>query len=168
MPLARSVLGGDSMEGVMRLLPIALTVWSFASTASFADSGESSLPTFGFYVAGETGTDVLDTVIPELARMGFAESLPREMSSEHLPMAVFQRANGDEVRVIAAKRCALITFSADLVPSGADVKAYGRAYEKRTSSLHASLKHYLAQLPPPHPAFLEEIPPVGLCPGEFQ
>ena len=72
----------------MRFLPIALTVWLFTTAVGFADSGESSLPTFGFYVAGETGADVLDTVIPELARMGFAESLPREMSTEHLPMAV--------------------------------------------------------------------------------
>jgi hypothetical protein len=157
------------METVMRLLPIALTVFLFAPTVGFADSGESSLPTLGFYIIGETGADVLDTVIPELARMGFAESLPREMSTEHLPMASFQRSNGDQIRVIAGQRCALVTFSAAIVPSGADVKTYGRAYGNRVSTVHASLKQYFAQLPPPHPRILEgEIPPVGMCPREFQ
>jgi hypothetical protein len=153
----------------MRLLPVALTVWLFAATVGFADSRESSMPTLGFYVTGETGVDVLDTIIPELARVGFAESPTRGISTERLPIASFRRSNGDQIRVTAGKRCALITFSGAVVPAGADVKTYGRAYGRRFSTVHATLQRYFAQLPQPHPKILEgEIPPVGMCPSEFQ
>jgi hypothetical protein len=152
----------------MRLLPVALTVGLFATAVGFADSGESSMPTLGFYITGETGADVLDTIIPELARVGFAESLSQQLSTEHLPIASFQRSNGDQIRVTVGKRCALITFSGAVVPSGADVKTYGRAYGRRFSTVHASLQQYFARLPQPHPRILEgEIPPVGTCPSEF-
>lgn len=152
----------------MRLLPIALTVWLFATTVGFADSEESSVPTLGFYITGETGADVLDTIIPELARVGFTESLPREASTEHLPLATFRRSNGDEIRVTAGKRCAVLAFSGAGAPPGTDRKTYGRAYGQRFADVHATLKQYFARLPRPHPIILEgEIPPVGMCPSEF-
>jgi hypothetical protein len=126
------------------------------------------MPTLGFYITGETGADVLETIIPELARVGFAESLPREASTEQLPLATFRRSNGDEIRVAAGKRCALLAFSGAGVPPGTDRKTYGRAYGQRFSNVHAILKRYFARLPPPHPIILEgEIPPVGTCPSEF-
>ena len=152
----------------MRVWPIALTMWLFATSAGFADSGETSMPALGFYITGETGADVLDTIIPELARVGFAESLPREMSTEHLPIAVFQRSNGDQIRVIAGRRCSSLTFSSAVVPSGADLETYGRDYGRRFAAVRASLQQYFARLPQPHPKILEgEIPPVGMCPSEF-
>ena len=148
----------------MRLLPIALGVWLFA--ASIADSTESSMPALGFYITGETGADVLDTIIPELARVGFTELLPREASREHLPLATFRRPNGDEIRVTAGKECAMFWFSGADIPLGTDRKAYGRLYGDRFSKVHAILKGYLEQLPQPHPMILEgEIPPVGMCPS---
>ena len=147
----------------MRLLPIALAVWLLA--ASIADSKESSMPALGFYITGETGADVLDMIIPELARVGFSE-LPREASREHLPLAVFRRSNGDEIRVTAGKECAMLWFSGADVPPGTDRKAYGRLYGERFSKLHAILKEYFVQLPQPHPMILEgEIPPAGMCPS---
>jgi hypothetical protein len=152
----------------MRLLPIALIVWLCATTAGVADSNETSMPALGFYVTGETGTDVLDTVIPELARVGFTELLPREASEEHLPLATFRRLNGDEIRVIAGKRCATFWFSGADVPLGADRRTYGRLYGERFSKVHEILKQYFLRLPRPHPMILEgEIPPVGMCPSEF-
>ena len=152
----------------MRLLPITLTAWLLATTIAFADSNDTSMPALGFYITGETGADVLDTIIPELARVGFTEHLPREASTEHLPVATFRRLNGDEIRVIAGQRCAMVWFSGADVPPGIDRKVYGRSYGDRFSKVHAILKQYFAQLPPPHPTILEgEIPPVGLCPGEL-
>lgn len=151
----------------MRLLPIALPVL-FATTVGFADSEEPSMPALGFYITGETGADVVDTVIPELARVGFTESLPREASTEHLPLATFRRSNGDEIRVIAGKRCAVLWFSGADVPPETDRKAYGRSYGDRFSEVHVILKQYFARLPQPHPMILEgELPPVGMCPSEF-
>jgi hypothetical protein len=152
----------------MRLLPTALMVLWLLNDQSFANSPESSMPTLGFYITGETGADVLETIIPELARVGFAESLPREASTEQLPLATFRRSNGDEIRVTAGKRCALLAFSGAGVPPGTDRKTYGRAYGQRFSNVHAILKRYFARLQPPHPIILEgEIPPVGTCPSEF-
>lgn len=148
----------------MRLLPIALTVWLLAT--SFADSRESSMPALGFCITGETGADVLDTIIPELARIGFTEFLPREASTEYLPLATFRRSNGDEIRVTAGKQCAMLWFSGANVPSGTDRKTYGRSYGERFSKVHEILKQYFVQLPQPHPTILEgEIPPVGMCPS---
>lgn len=152
----------------MRLLPIAVTLWLFATTVGFADSNETSMPALGFYITGETGADVLDTIIPELARVGFTELLPREASTEHLPLATFRRLNGDEIRVIAGKRCAMLWFSGADVPPGIDRKTYGRSYGDRFSKVHAILKQYFVRLPLPHPIILEgETPPVGMCPGEL-
>lgn len=56
---------------VVRLLLIALTVWLFTTTAGFADSEDTLMAALGFYITGETGADVLDSIIPELARVGF-------------------------------------------------------------------------------------------------
>jgi hypothetical protein len=149
----------------MRLLTIALTTWLLGMTIGFADSEELSMPALGFYIAGQTGADVLETIIPELARVGFTESLPREASTEHGPLARFRRSNGDEVRVTAGKRCATLWFSGADVSPGTDRKTYGRAYGVRFSEIHAILKQYLARLPQPHPIILEgQIPPLGMCP----
>jgi hypothetical protein len=148
----------------MRLLPIALIVWLFAT--SLADSKEPSMPALGFYITGETGADVFDTIIPELARVGFTEFLPREASTEHLPVAMFRRSNGDEIRLTAGKQCAVLWFSGADVPPGTDRTTYGRLYGDRFSKVHAILKQYFLRLPQPHPIILEgEIPPVGMCPS---
>jgi hypothetical protein len=149
----------------MRLLPIALAVFLFVAAIGFADSKGPSMPALGFYITGESGADVLDTITPELARVGFTELLPREASTERLPLAKFRRANGDEVRVTAGNRCAMLWFSGANVPLGTDRKAYGRSYGDRFAELHAILKQYFAQLPQPRPVILEgETPPVGMCP----
>jgi hypothetical protein len=152
----------------MRLWPMLFILWLPAITESIAGSTQPSMPTLGFYITGETGADLLDTIIPELARVGFAESLPREVSTEHLPLATFRRSDGDEIRVTAGKQCALLAFYSAGVPPGTDRKKYGRAYAHRFSDVHATLKQYFARLPQPHPTILEgEIPPVGMCPSEF-
>ncbi len=135
-----------------------------ASTVCFADSGGAPVPTLGFWISGETGMDVLETIIPELAHLNFAEAIPRDTSSEHLPVAIFRRSNGDEIQVTAGKRCVLVAFyGAEDLP-GTDRRGFSRRY----SAIHADLKKYLASLPQPHPTILEgEVPPIGSCPTAF-
>jgi hypothetical protein len=148
----------------MRLIPRILVGWLLASTCCFADAEGTQPVTLGFYITGQTGNDVLDTIIPELARLSFAEAIPRETSSEHLPVATFRRPNGDEIQVTAGKQCALVTFFGPRILPGTDSSAFGR----RFAQIHANLKRYISRLPQPHPTILEgEIPPTGLCPREF-
>jgi hypothetical protein len=148
----------------MRLLPKILVLGLLASTMCFADSGGAPDPTLGFWISGETGVDVLATIIPELARLNFAEAIPRYTSAEHLPIATFRRSNGDEIQATAGKRCVLVAFyGAEDLP-GADRGRFARRY----STIHAGLKMYLANLSQPHPTILEgEVPPVGSCPTVF-
>jgi hypothetical protein len=149
----------------MRLLPIALIIWVLTSTVGFADSNETFMPALGFHIAGESGADILETIIPELARLGFSESLPRELSTEHLPVATFRRLNGDEVRVTSGRQCTVLWFSGAALPPGSDLRTFGHAYGERFSNLQAMLKQYLVRLPQPHPRILEtDILPVGVCP----
>jgi hypothetical protein len=146
----------------MRILPTVLGVWLLVASVGFADTAGSPMPALGFYITGETGADVLDTIIPELARVGFAEAMPRDMSTGHHPAATFRRSNGDEIRVTAAKRCAIVVFFGANVFSRTEGAAYGR----RFADVHATLKSYIARLPHPHPRILEgEIPPLGMCPN---
>jgi hypothetical protein len=148
----------------MRLLPKVLVVGLLVSTVCFADPGGAPVPTLGFLISGETGLDVLETIIPELARLNFAEATPRrDTSAEHLPVATFRRSNGDEIQVTAAKQCVLIAFYGAEDSPGTDRGAFARRY----AALHADLKKYLASLPQPHPRILEGVPPLGSCPTAF-
>jgi hypothetical protein len=170
MTLDKSVLlirhGRRQIKSVehMRLLSRILALGLLASTMCFADSGGASVPTLGFWISGETGVEVLATIIPELARLNFAETIPRDTSAEHLPVATFRRSNGDEIQVTAGPRCVLFAYyGAEDLP-GADRGEFARRY----SAIHADLKRYLAKLPQPHPTILEgEVPPVGSCPTAF-
>jgi hypothetical protein len=138
--------------------------WLLTSTCCFAGSEGTQPVTLGFYITGETGIDVLDTIIPELARLGFAEAIPRDMSVEPFPVATFRRANGDEIQVTAGKRCALVAFYGAWVLPGTDPGAFA----ERFAAIQANLKKYIARLPQPHPVILEgEIPAIGVCPSEF-
>jgi hypothetical protein len=148
----------------MKRLPGIIVAWFVASTCCFADSESKQPITLGIYITGQTGADVLETIIPELARLSFAEAIPREMSSEHLPVATFRRANGDEIQVTAGKGCALLAFFGARIAPGADPGAFVH----RFGTIHADLKNHLERLPQPHPKMLEgEIPPSGVCPSEF-
>ena len=148
----------------MRLLQKIIVAWLLTSSCCFANSEGTQPVTLGFYITGETGIDVLDTIIPELARLSFAEAIPRDISVEQFPVATFRRANGDEIQVTAGKRCALIAFYGARVLAGTDPGAFAQ----RFTAIHANLKKYIARLPQPHPVILEgEIPARGLCPREF-
>jgi len=148
----------------MRLLRKVLVMGLLASTVCFADPGGAPVPTLGFLISGDTGLDVLETIIPELARLNFAEAALRDTSAEHLPVATFRRSNGDEIQITAAKQCVLVAFyGAEDLP-GTDRGAFAR----RFAAIHADLKKYLASLPQPHPRILEgEVPPIGSCPTAF-
>ena len=148
----------------MRLSRQLLVMALLASTVCFADSGGAPVPTLGFLVSGETGVGILETIIPELARLNFAEALPRDMSAEHLPVATFRKSNGDEIQVTAGKRCVLVAFyGAKDLP-----ETVRGGFARRYSSIHADLKKYLASLPQPHPTILEgEVLPIGSCPTAF-
>ena len=148
----------------MRLLRKSLVKGLLASTICFANPGGAPVPTLGFLISGVTGLDVLETIIPELARLHFAGATPRDTSAEHLPVATFRRSNGDEIQVTAAKQCVLVAFYGAEELSGTDRGAFARRY----AALHADLKKYLASLPQPHPRVLEgEVPPIGSCPTAF-
>ena len=148
----------------MNLLPRIIMVWLLTSSCGLANSEGTQPLTLGFYITGETGIDVLDTIIPELARLEFAEAIPRDISVEKFPVATFRRANGDEIQVTAGKGCALVAFYGARILPGTDRGAFAH----RFTAIHANLKKSIARLPQPHPVILEgEIPTVGICPREF-
>jgi hypothetical protein len=148
----------------MRLSQKIIAAWLLTSICCFANSEGTQPVTLGFYITGETGIDVLDTIIPELARLSFAEAIPRDISVQQFPVATFRRANGDEIQVTAGKRCALVAFYGARVLPGTELGAFAQ----RFTAIHANLKKYIARLPQPHPVILEgEMPARGLCPSEF-
>jgi hypothetical protein len=148
----------------MRLIPTILVMALLALTYRFADSEGASVPTLGFWIAGETGVDVLETIAPELARLNFGEEIPRETSTEHLPVVTLRRSDGDEIQVTIGKRCVLFAFYGAEDLRGTDRGGFARRY----SSIHANLKKFLASLPQPHPTIFEgDVPPIGLCPTAF-
>ena len=153
-----------SSLALMRHLPNLLAMGLFASTVCFADAGDAQVPTLGFWISGETGVDVLETIIPELARLNFAEVTPRDESAEHLPIAIFRRSNSDAIQVTTRKRCVLVAFYGARDLAGTVRGAFARRY----AAIHADLKKYLATLPQPHPTILEgEVPLTGSCPAAF-
>jgi len=147
----------------LKRLPVVWACGLLFATFCLAGSEKSPVPTLGFYIAGESGTDVLDTLIPELARLRFAEVSNRYISAEHFPVATF-RSDRDEIQVTAGERCALITFFGAAVRPESNAKVVVRRY----SAIHSALERYLATLPQPHPRLLGgEIPPAGFCPSDF-
>ncbi len=76
----------------MRLELCVLLSCFLISIGCFADSIVNPTPTLGFYIPGETGNYVLDTIIPELARLKLSEATPRDMSIEHFPVSNFRHA----------------------------------------------------------------------------
>jgi hypothetical protein len=154
----------SSLERMRRLLRKFLVVGLLASPVCFADTGGAPVPTLGFFISGETGLDVLETIIPELARLNFAEATPRDTSAEHLPVVTFRRFDGDEIQVTAARQCVLVAFY-----GAEDLPGTNRgAFALRFAALHADLKKYLAALPQPRPVILEgEVSSIRSCPTAF-
>jgi len=117
--------------------------------------------TLGIYIHGPSGVDVLDTLRPELARLGFAQVAVDE-TSQHLPALLLRHVNGEELELVAGQTCARLSFFGianldDTDPPG---------YLQRFNALHADLKNYLARLPPPHPTFIEKTPLEDGCPWD--
>jgi hypothetical protein len=142
----------------LRVLLSALLVVTFAPVAGYANPPALTL---GIYIHGPSGVDVLDTLRPELARLGFAQVAVDE-TSQHLPAVLLRHANGEELELMAGKTCALLSFygltkSDETDPPG---------YLQRFNALHADLKNYLARLPPPHPTFIETVPLEDGCPTD--
>jgi hypothetical protein len=140
-----------------------LLVTIFASASCLADSPERRLPTFGLYVGGERGSDVLGIIIPELSQLNFSEALPRTTSGEHLPVAIFRRADGDELQAVIGSGCVLLEFNgAEILPGTDPNGVIGRF-----NTVHDTLEQYFSELPQPHPRILSEVPMPAGCTTEF-
>jgi len=136
----------------------ALLVVMFAPVVGYTSPPALTL---GIYIHGPNGVDVLDTLRPELARLGFSQVAVDE-TSQHLPAVLLRHANGEELELIAGQTCARLSFYGlaklnDTSPPG---------YLQRFNALHADLKNYLARLPPPHPTFIEKVPLEDGCPSD--
>jgi hypothetical protein len=147
------------MHTSCRFLIIAL----LASASSLADSGGVRLPTFGLYIVDETGSDVLSTISPELSRLNFVEALPRGVSSEHLPIVIFNRADDDELEAVVGRGCVLLEFNGAKVSPGTDPNAVVAWFK----AVQDTLEQYLANLPRPHPRIQIGVPIPAGCPNEF-
>lgn len=140
-------------------LRVSLSALLFVTFAPVAGYTNPPALTLGIYIHGPSGVDVLDTLRPELARLGFVQ-LAVDKTSQHLPAVLLRHANGEELELIAGQTCARLRFYglaklADTDPPG---------YLQRFNALHADLKTYLARLPPPHPTFVETVPLEDGCP----
>jgi hypothetical protein len=140
-----------------------LLVTIFASASCLADSPGRRLPTLGLYVGGETGSDVLEIIIPKLSQLNFSEALPRAMSGEHLPVAIFRDADGDELQAVIGTGCVLLEFNGAEISPGTDPNDV----VGRFNAIHDTLEQYFSELPQPHPRILSEVPTPAGCPTEF-
>jgi hypothetical protein len=141
-----------------RVVLIALVAATFAPAAGYTNPPALTL---GIYIHGPSGVDVLDTLRPELARLGFAQVAVDE-TSQHLPALLLRHANGEELELVAGQTCARLSFFGlakldDTDPPG---------YLQRFNAIHADLKNYLARLPPPHPTVVETAPLEDGCPWD--
>ena len=152
--------GWERMQGASWVVLIA----TLATTGCLANPAATRLPTLGRYVVGESGADVLATLIPGLSRLQFTRVLPGATSTEHLPVARFRHANGDEIDAVVGRRCVLLEFNGvAVVPGPGAARVIGRF-----NALQAALDAYFSGVPAPRPRMLAgELPPAGWCPMEF-
>jgi len=147
------------MSAHLRILLLAL----LPLAGSVVAKADERLPTFGLYVIGKARTDLLADLLPTLSRLGYAEIAARELTGEHLPVAILRNAEDDELQAVVGRGCVLLEFNAAATPFGTE----RMAAVAQLSTLHDKLEQYLSKLQEPRPRLLTEVPiPVG-CPTEF-
>jgi hypothetical protein len=142
-----------------RFLLIAL----LTLTASVVASADDRLPTFGLYIVNSSHTDVLADIMPTLSRIGFAETVPRELTGEHLPVATLKNADDDELQAVVGRGCVLLEFNLAEAPIGPERDVAMR----RLKAVHDRLEQYFSKLPEPRPRILTAVPIPDGCPNEF-
>jgi hypothetical protein len=140
-----------------------LLIAILTSVSSVADSEGARLPTFGLYISDKSGSGILDTIAPDLARLHFVEVPPRALSNEGLPIAIFKNNDDDELEAVLGKGCLLLEFNGTTALPRADASAV----IARFRAVHDAIEQHLAQLPEPHPHIQVALPIPDGCPHEF-
>ena len=137
MTCARQVLNRAALAAALLLVVVAPATSSLAEPGGLLALELRSYP--------EDPRDLVALLIPFLAKLNFAEKLPREPWPGGIVRAFLLGTSGDIIDLTGQRGCVVVVLEATLLPTGPEKRARSSRVQEFRTALHA----FLGSLPTP-------------------